>query len=167
MTTYAQSLLGKIGRKGVLIDTNLLLLYVIGSFDLSIIATQRFKRTDRFTVEDFDLLQRLVSYCGKAVTTTHVLTEVSNLAGQLPGKTKLDCFGSFEPSLLGFEEVAMESVPLLSNKSFPYLGLTDTALASVASEFLIVTADLRFEREMNRLGINILNINHLRAHLWS
>ena len=45
--------------RGVLVDTNILLLLLIGSFDRSLIT--KFKRTgSRFSVEDFNLLRALL-----------------------------------------------------------------------------------------------------------
>jgi hypothetical protein len=70
----------------LLIDANLLLLLVVGSADRSLI--ESFKRTRAYTREDFDLLLRLVARFPKVVTTPNVLTEVSNLAGQLRDPTR-------------------------------------------------------------------------------
>jgi hypothetical protein len=64
--------------KGVLIDANLPVLYLVGSTNKSRIET--FKLTQVYTVEDFELLERLIAYLGDIVTTPHILTEVSNLA---------------------------------------------------------------------------------------
>lgn len=75
-------LLARHRQLGVAIDSNLLLLLWIGSFDRSLI--QRFKRTQKYTETDYDLLVSLVARVKLLVTTPNVLTEVSNLAGQLP-----------------------------------------------------------------------------------
>jgi hypothetical protein len=51
---------------------------------------------------------------------------------------------------------------------FHFLGLTDSALALVSDQFLIVTDDARFVKKMNESGLEALNFNHLRMyHLLS
>jgi hypothetical protein len=49
-----EDLLEKYAGKGVLVDTNILLLLFVGSFDRTKISV--FKRTSRFTPEDYDKL---------------------------------------------------------------------------------------------------------------
>jgi hypothetical protein len=44
-----------------------------------------FKRTQDFTIEDFDLVARLICWFGKLIATPHVLSQVSDLT-DLPGK---------------------------------------------------------------------------------
>lgn len=63
--------------KPVLVDANLLLLVMIGSFDRDLIAS--FKRTCAYSIRHYDLLVRLLGYFSTVVTTPHILTEVSNL----------------------------------------------------------------------------------------
>lgn len=68
--------------RGVLVDANILLLFFIGSYDTKLIT--RFKRTSRFTVRDYELVGNFLAAFERRITTPHILTEVSNLAGQLP-----------------------------------------------------------------------------------
>ena len=68
-------------NKGLLIDTNLLLLYFIGAYDPTRIP--KFKRTMAFTIDEFWFLVKFLGVFNKLVTTPNVLTEVSNLSGQL------------------------------------------------------------------------------------
>ena len=64
----------------VVIDTNILLLLFIGTYDKHLITT--FKRTKQYTEDDYDILQ--TSLEGKTlVTTPNILTEISNFAFQL------------------------------------------------------------------------------------
>ncbi|HEY7305310.1 MAG TPA: hypothetical protein VH601_14395 [Bryobacteraceae bacterium] len=68
---------GSVCDRGLLIDTNLLVLFAVGSVNRDRIET--FKRTRRYTAEDFDLLLRVLGNWGVRYTTPHVLAEVSNL----------------------------------------------------------------------------------------
>ena len=57
MNEYLLNILYKYKSNGLLIDTNLLLVYFIGSYDVKLLSS--FKRTIAFTAEDFKKLQRL------------------------------------------------------------------------------------------------------------
>ena len=63
--------------KQIVVDTNLLLLLVIGITDRSLIA--KHKRTRSFEAEDFDLLVSVLAGYDQVVVTPHIMTEVSNL----------------------------------------------------------------------------------------
>src|SRR5271157_3903853 len=63
--------------KGVLVDTNLLVLFLVGRVNRQRILN--FKRTGDFTIEDYDLLVRLIDWFGKLIATPHVLSQVSDL----------------------------------------------------------------------------------------
>ena len=94
MTSYASLLFKRFRSKGVLIDSNLLLLLLVGSFDTNLVINASFKRVAKYNLEDFETLQNLLRYFTISVTTAHLLTEVSNLAGQLPGHLSLRVFSN-------------------------------------------------------------------------
>lgn len=71
---------------GVVLDTNILLLYFVGLLDPQ--AIPKFKRTDTFVVEDYYTLLAVLQFVSKPITTPNILTEVSNLLGQLPEHLK-------------------------------------------------------------------------------
>ena len=70
------------GRAGILVDTNLLVLFAVGSANRRRI--EAFKRTRQYTVADFELLLRVLANQKSLYTIAHVLAEVSNLT-DLPG----------------------------------------------------------------------------------
>lgn len=71
-------------NKFVVIDTNLLLVYLVGCVDPQLIT--KFKKTNsRYCAEDFKILNDLIK---KFVTTPNILTEVSNLGGHLKDNAK-------------------------------------------------------------------------------
>jgi len=78
---FLDRLVAKHRRNGVLVDANLLLLYLVGRWDYRLVP--KFKRTDRYTVSDFILLTRFLAQFAKILTTPNVLTEVSNLCGNM------------------------------------------------------------------------------------
>lgn len=81
----ARALIEKHRAKGVLVDTNLLVLLLVGTVNKQRIPN--FKRTEDFTIEDYELLVRLINWFGKLIATPHVLSQVSDLT-DLPGKER-------------------------------------------------------------------------------
>jgi hypothetical protein len=84
MSTYVDSLIDRYRVKGILIDANLALLYLVGTCDLRLIGDGKYNKLSKYDTEDYHLLLRLKRFFRKAVTTPHVLTEVSNLTNDLP-----------------------------------------------------------------------------------
>ena len=65
---------------GLLIDTNLLVLLVVGNVNPGLIAKHR--RLDGYTFGDYEALIDLVNLVDRVILTPNTLTEASNLLGQ-------------------------------------------------------------------------------------
>ena len=113
MNTYIDSLLERYIPKGILIDANLALLYLVGSYDLRLVGDGKYNKLSKFDVEDYHLLLRLKNVFTKAVTTPHVLTEVSNLVNDLPERTKSECLKKFYETFVEIDELVAKVMPLL------------------------------------------------------
>jgi hypothetical protein len=166
LSSYAVGLIERFRNKGLLIDTNLLLLYTVGYYDESIIANKSFSRLQAYTVEDYHLLVNVAGLFAKQVTTPHVLTEVSNWLGYLPDFSRHEVFSLFAEMFSPFLELRFEAVTVSVHERFSYLGLTDTAIATIANQYLVLTDDARFVWHLNELALEALNINHLRQEAW-
>src|ERR1700692_1282284 len=126
--------------KGVLVDSNLLVLFLVGAVNKRRILD--FKRTQGFTIEDFDLLATLIGWFGKLIATPHVLSQVSDLA-VLPGKERLNIRRLFRSVVEQIEESYDPSQALVADPIFERLGLTDAAIATICSRgILVLTADV-------------------------
>jgi hypothetical protein len=159
---YYEQLIGAHREKGILIDSGLLLLLFVGLCDRGRIQT--FKRTKMFTESDFDLLQGIVRRFDLLVTTPNILTEVSNLLGQLPDNLHAQYFGTFALSLRErVNEYYIPSGQLALQVHFPRLGLTDIGIIEQARNGnLVLTVDLRLYNHLCDLGIDAINFNHVR-----
>lgn len=162
MEQYASSLLERYRRVGVLIDTNLLLLCVIGVYDPRQIA--RFGRTaDRFAPEDFETLRRVLDAFDRVITTPHVLTEVSNLMGRLTGRVRDGCFEFFSQAITLMHEQSTPASTLRAMHAFARFGLTDTAIVDAArGSYLVLTDDLPLAAYLQGQGVDVLNFNNIR-----
>lgn len=149
--------------RGLLIDTNLLVLLVIGSVSPTAIAGN--KRLSAYTVTDYKLLLSFVERFSALFTTPHILTEVSNLIGC---ETKQQQQGLEILKLLTqrMEEVLPASQETMGTHSRSYLkfGLSDASIHRVAADnLLVLTDDLNFCYYLQGQNILALNFNNLRT----
>lgn len=153
-------------RRGILVDTNILLLYLIGSFDTSLIST--FKRTLQFSIEDFQTLLYLLQPFDKLVTTPNILTEVSNLSGQLGEPVKTLYFQMLAERILVMDEQYIKSSDAVSEEEFIRKGLTDVGILSLSKDrFLVLTDDFSLSQYLQKKGVDAINFNHIRPLGWT
>lgn len=152
--------------EGVIIDTNLLLLYVVGTQNPERI--RRFPRTDTFTTDDFDLLDRLFGYFETVVTTSSILTEVSNLLGQLPKQPRRECMKLLRVLIPELNEKYRAAEAVCDHPYFVQFRLTDAGIADLAADsHLVITDDLPlYHRLVNDDRQAAINFNHLRTANW-
>ena len=79
-------------RKGIIVDTNLLLLALIGGTP----SVVEFKRTRGYTNEDYRLLLTMIDQFERLVSTPHILAEVSNLTNGLYGSKLHDFYATLK-----------------------------------------------------------------------
>lgn len=151
----------------LLIDSNLLLLLIMGSFNRSLIGT--FKRLAMFTKEDFSFLQMLVAQCKTIIVTPHILTEFSNLANSLPHRQKEEWSIFFREWIVkALEERQIGAVEIAASNAFLYFGITDAAMFHASTEVSVLTIDARLAAYLQSQDRNVINFNHLRqAWLFS
>ena len=150
--------------KGVLVDTNLLVLYLVGKVNKNRILN--FKRTQKHTVEDFELLERAIVWFGSLVTTPHVLGQVSDLA-TLHGNELSAVRNWFKLVVGETEERYEESRNVVKDACFERLGLTDAAIALLCGQrTLMLTDDLDLYDTLSRRGVDAVNFNHIRHWAW-
>jgi hypothetical protein len=141
-----------------------LLLLFVGSFERDLITS--FKRLNTFTPEDYDTLVAVIKLFGSIVTTPNILTEVSNLSGELRDQMKNAYYGSFAHSLTLLNETYVRSADVVRTPIFRALGITDAAITLTARKgLLVLTEDLTLYRYLLSNRIDALNFNHLRS--WS
>jgi hypothetical protein len=159
-------LIGKYAQKGILIDTNILLMYVIGSYDKELIP--RFKRTSEFAIEDYDTLLSLLVHFERHVATPNILTEVNSLSGQLGEPARSECFKLFAEKVLLIDEQYIESRLITNKEGFIKFGLTDIGIMSLAKgKYLVLTDDFRLSQFLQTRGSDVINFNHVRLFGWS
>lgn len=158
-------LIARYRTKGVLLDTNLLVLLAIGIYRPNRVAT--FKRTKKYTSEDFSLVDRIVGSFDRRITTPHILTEAHSLARQLPEAEHSGVAAVFRHLIEEMFEVHVPAVEAAATKVYPRLGLTDSAIIEASAGILVVTDDLPLSLALSKLGRDVINLNHIRLEIWT
>jgi hypothetical protein len=156
MNDNLRRLVQKYRKRGLLIDTNLLLLYIIGSFNIELI--REFRRTSHFTIDDFYLISDFIELFESKITTPHILTEVSNLIGNKPNLKAL-----LKIYISNSDEKSQESIKVVQNDAFIKFGITDAAIIEVSkNSHLVMTDDNPFYGLLVNKGMDTVNLDELR-----
>jgi hypothetical protein len=139
MFEYIEELIQEHANGGVLVDTNLLILLLVGQTRPELIG--QYAHTKEYSVEDFQLLSRLVERFRFIRTTPHILTEVSNLSGKLQGKVLQEFRQHFSISVSKFEE-------------------------RTCRDSLVLTADFPLANVLEHLGVHVINFSNIRPLGW-
>lgn len=161
MIREIEILLQRYRSKGILVDTNILLLWFVGATNRDRIS--RFKRTQQFSSEDYDLLVRILNDFNLIVTTPNILTEVNSLANQLGGDDRNKCLKVFARLVDDLTEIYLESYRIVKLDQFSKYGLTDSGIIDlVAGQYLVLTDDFKLANYLLTNSIDVINFNHLR-----
>jgi hypothetical protein len=166
MMEETSRLLGRYAKKGVLVDTNILLLYLIGSYNPSLIPG--FKRTRQFTVEDYRTLSFLLQPFEAVITTPNILTEVSNLSAQLAEPARRDHFRMFAERIRVMDEHYIDSREAATQDGFVRFGVTDMGILLLSrNRYLVLTDDFALSQFLQYHGADVINFNHIRPLGWT
>ncbi|MDR3555733.1 MAG: PIN domain-containing protein [Syntrophobacteraceae bacterium] len=145
----------------LIVDTNLLVLFVVGTTDRNLIA--RHKRLKAFSDDDFDLLCEIIACSRQVFVTPNTVSETSNLLGHIDEPARTRIFETFRVLLLTTPEEYVESGIACNAREFLRLGITDSALLHIADESrTILTTDLDLYLSALSRGLVAHNFNHLR-----
>ncbi|NWA25749.1 hypothetical protein HX866_12695 [Pseudomonas gingeri] len=123
----------------LIIDTNLFLLLVIGSIE----ERRHIKNSNRlnsYTSDDFDVLLEVMKAHSEICLTPYIAAEVSNLI-DLNGDAKHKAFDFAKYYFSTFTQIKTNLRVDTGLNDFLLYGLTDCSLASLCSEYNIVTND--------------------------
>lgn len=166
MKNLVEALFSRYRQKGVLIDPNILLLLFVGTVNRQRIS--QFNRTEKFIPEDYDILQRILDYFQKIVTTPNILTEVNSLTNQLGEPERSQCFLIFSQLIPNLNESYIESRTIVNSEKFVKFGLTDCGILNLARDkYLVLTDDFRLANYLQSVGIDAINFNNIRTLGWN
>ena len=147
---------------GLFIDSNLLLLLVVGRCSREIIA--KHKRLRTFEARDYDILRDLAARADQVQVTPHTLTETSNLLALHGEPERSRLFDQLRRLIYESKEVAVAGTDAANNRAFRQLGITDAALLeAISKENPLLTVDLGlYQRALKEKPHSAINFNYLR-----
>eukprot|EP01132_Coremiostelium_polycephalum_P014888 gene14888-18034_t len=150
-------------RKGIIVDTNLLLLALIGGTP----SIAGFKRTSGYTAKDYKLLLNVIDQFEKLISTPHILAEVSNLTNGLYGSKLHDFYATLKKSLSTVIEIHCPALDISCDYELSPYGLTDVGIICAAKDnYLVLTDDLRVAGFAHQHSVDVVNFNHIREASW-
>jgi hypothetical protein len=159
--SFTLSLLGKHRIEGAVIDTNLLVLLFVGSYDANRI--ESFKRTMQYTKNDFSLLINILKKLDRRIVTPNILTEADNLCRQLPEREHAGISATITKLCDSFLELYVPARDVTADLLYTRLGITDCIIAGLAKQKrLVITDDFALEQRISSAKGDVININHLR-----
>lgn len=155
---YSEILIQKYRSKGIVVDTNLLLLLAIGLYDVRRIAT--FKRTSKFDIQIFAAVKKVVEQFEQRFTTPYIITEVDNW-GRYLRENEWQAISSIMRQLVpSFIEIYEQSSQLVRHPMYANVGVTDCSI-DLVQDALIFTDDLPLSKRLESRGHDVLNVGHL------
>lgn len=146
----------------LLIDTNLLVLFVVGTVAKEYIT--KHKKLTEFTVEDYDRLVKIIARASEVLVTPNTLTETSNLAAYIKEPARGKVLNVLRTVIASAsQERYVPSSVAAERKEFIRLGLADAALLEIAAkDVALLTTDFDLYNTALAKGALALNFNHLR-----
>lgn len=150
------------GSGGLLIDSNLLVLLIVGSVNPNRIST--FKRTSKYHRTDFELLAKFAAEFQFLYSVPHVFAEVSNLT-DLKGQDRERARAVLSQFIQTSEEHLIPSATAAGSPYYQWLGLVDAAILQAASvtRCHVITDDSDLYSALSRGGIMVTYFGHLQA----
>ncbi len=147
----------------ILIDTNALIVYLLGLMDPDIIKTH--KRTQIYEPEDFFFLANIIQDPSNILVTPNTITETDNLLNNFSGERKYTYILAIAEMIRTASEHYIQSNRVIEAPHFISHGITDIALILLAQQqevALFITADSKLGDLAKAHSINVLDLVEYR-----
>jgi hypothetical protein len=145
----------------VVIDTNLLVLLVVGSASEKYISQH--KRLEEFTIEHFDLLNFVIADFSEIVLLPHILAETSSLAAHIRSPAREKVMAVFRQLIETCPELPIPSIYGAQRGEFVGLGLTDAMMLHFCAMDMrgisptLLTADSPLADKVSSMGGSVVD----------
>jgi hypothetical protein len=147
--------------KQILFDTNLFIVFIIGSIDINLIP--KVKRLASYSIDDYNLLSNIIKNSETLVVTNSIVTETCNLLDSLNNNYDYKIFKIICELLKKTKDKTNNMIEILNNPAFSKFGFTDAEVNHLSNEGCIVfTDDSKLYYFMSNQGKKVYNINHIR-----
>jgi hypothetical protein len=156
------AILNRYRARGILVDSSLLVVYLVGTFDRRHLVNCRAIKSS-FSDSEFNLLSGIIGQFHVIITTPHILTEVSNLAGRLPQQLHIPFRTFFASVIRHLTERQMAAADLSLAPNFVRFGIADTAITIISpGQFFVLTEEAALFGYLSANGVDVMNFNHIR-----
>jgi len=145
-----------------LVDTNLLVLFVVGNLDRNKVGQHR--RLRQFDNFDLGRVNELAKRHAKHVSTPSVLSEVSNHLNSGDQEIVSGAGEALSYYIQKLDEIYVPSRDLVTQAWFRKLGLADAAIIDAARETgsTVLTSEWALQGFLARIGLDAINIFNLK-----
>jgi hypothetical protein len=144
--------------KAVAIDTNLLILLVVGLTNPEYVRRHR-RLTPVYNPAHFELIRRLLIQEPRVFCTSHILAEGSNLLRQTGEPMRSEIMATYSRFIQSAEEPYLAAKEAAQSPSFIRLGLTDAALLSLDPKAVrVMTVDHDLHIACSERGFDVVNL---------
>jgi predicted nucleic acid-binding protein len=141
----------------ILIDTNSLVVLIIGLIDEDLIETH--KRTSIYTKKDFQDLLTVIDKIENLIVLPNIWTEVDNLLNSFSGNYKWQYFMKIKELISSTSEKYFSSNLAISSDYFINIGITDSLILELAKECrFIITSDSQLSDIAEANGIIVYDM---------
>lgn len=145
----------------LLLDSNVLLLLLVGRLDVSKIGS---RKLSDFDMTDFQLALFHAHGIPRHISTPHILTEVSNHLGDSRQYLVSGGLEALRTYAYSVEEIVSDSRSLTQTSDFLALGLTDAAIMQLADlTTRVITVDHHLCGRLSAKGVEVINLRHFRT----
>lgn len=147
-------------QKSLVLDTNLLVLLIVGLTNRKYIGKHK-NLHPVYNSAHFDLLLNMVEGA-RLVCTAHILTETSNLLRQISDPIRSEIQETLRTYVDRVDEVQIPGRQACKAQGFIRLGLTDAAIVTLDPESMhILSVDHDLIIEASRNGFDVTNLTPL------
>lgn len=159
MTLDGPDFLENLVKNGLILDSNVLVLWLAGQVLGGLSKSRRLKQFDSRHLE---YVQTLVNISKALIITPPILTESSNLLVEDKNAHRLVWADLIRRLIFeaGVKEVLVGSKDVVKNDAFRVVGYADTAILKVAQETSasVLSADALVVEQLSRVGVPAFNL---------
>lgn len=145
----------------LLLDTNVLVLWIAGSLQPNLIGQHR--RLRDYDEDDFAIVDALARQSQNHISTPHILTETSNLLGAGPQQMVVGGGEALTDYIGALDEIFTPAQTIAAQPEMLALGLADAAVYHLGmSDTQIVSMDFHLCNRLMQKGVSAINPRHFR-----
>lgn len=158
--------INKYYKKGLVVDSELLLVYLIGVYDQSYLLA--YKRTRAYSKTDFIILNGFFENFASIITTPHILTEISHLSDAIQKSRLKEFIKVFIDRINNLQEVFIGKHRIVKHEDFERLGVADTGIMITCDEkkYLMLTKDRLLTDLARKNGVDVINFDEYRGYKY-